>query len=108
MTSTTWPSDVDPEKKTDLWPSQKRKKSMAIPGFIVHVKHGKCICVHYANMSMQYTAIFHGCKNDNFQMKILIVFLFLLKTALQEMCCGFLLSREMWYRKSVLPGTGAG
>ena len=27
---------------------------------------------------------------------------------LQEMCCGFLLSREMWYRKSVLPGTGAG
>ena len=21
-----------------------------------------------ANMSMQYTAIFHGCKNDNFQM----------------------------------------
>ena len=27
---------------------------------------------------------------------------------LQEMCCGFLLSREMWYRKSVLPGNGAG
>ena len=27
---------------------------------------------------------------------------------LQEMCCGFLLSREMWYRKSVLLGTGAG
>ena len=27
---------------------------------------------------------------------------------LQEMCCGFLLSREMWYRKSMLPGTGAG
>ena len=21
---------------------------------------------HYANMSVQYTAIFHGCKNDNF------------------------------------------
>ena len=35
---------------------------------------------HYANMSVQYTAIFHGCKNDNFQMKILIFFLFLLKT----------------------------
>ena len=27
---------------------------------------------------------------------------------LQEMCCGFLLSREMWYRKSVLPGSVAG
>ena len=24
---------------------------------------------HYANTPMQYTAIFHGCKNDNFQMK---------------------------------------
>ena len=35
---------------------------------------------HYANMSVQYTAIFHGCKNDNFQMKILIFFLLLLKT----------------------------
>ena len=36
--------------------------------------------LHYANMSVQYTAIFHGCKNDNFQMKILVFFLFLLKT----------------------------
>ena len=25
--------------------------------------------VHYENTPMQYTAIFHGCKNDNFQMK---------------------------------------
>ena len=24
---------------------------------------------HYENMSVQYTAIFHGCKNVNFQMK---------------------------------------
>ena len=24
---------------------------------------------HYANKPMQYTAIFHSCKNDNFQMK---------------------------------------
>ena len=24
---------------------------------------------HYENMPMQYTAFFHGCKNDNFQMK---------------------------------------
>ena len=23
---------------------------------------------HNANMSMQYTVIFHGCKNDNFQL----------------------------------------
>ena len=26
------------------------------------------IVAHYANMSVQYTAIFHVCKNDNFQM----------------------------------------
>ena len=25
--------------------------------------------LHYANTPMQYTAIFHCCKNDNFQMK---------------------------------------
>ena len=30
---------------------------------------------HYANMSVQYTAIFHGCKNDNFQMFFSIIFL---------------------------------
>ena len=24
---------------------------------------------HYANMSVQYTVIFHGCKNNNFQIK---------------------------------------
>ena len=27
------------------------------------------IAHHYENMSMQYTVIFDGCKNDNFQMK---------------------------------------
>ena len=27
------------------------------------------ILLHYANMSVQYTAIVHGCKNGNFQMK---------------------------------------
>ena len=36
--------------------------------------------VHYENTSMQYTAIFHGCKNDNFQLNILTIFIFLLKT----------------------------
>ena len=25
--------------------------------------------LHYENMTMQYTAIFHGCKNNNFQLK---------------------------------------
>ena len=30
---------------------------------------------HYANTPMQYTAIFHGCKNVNFQMKKYNIFL---------------------------------
>ena len=30
---------------------------------------------HYANMSVQYTAIFHGCKNGNFLMKTCDIFL---------------------------------
>ena len=31
--------------------------------------------LHYENTSMQYTAIFHSCKNDNFQMKNCDIFL---------------------------------
>ena len=31
---------------------------------------------HYANTPMKYTAIFHGCKNDNFQMKNSDIFSF--------------------------------
>ena len=30
---------------------------------------------HYANMPMQYVALFKGCKNDNFQVIFLIIFL---------------------------------
>ena len=46
-------------------------------------RHNHCdkdLAIHYANTSVQYTAIFHGSKNDNFQIKFLIFFLFLLKT----------------------------
>ena len=44
-------------------------------------------CIHYANMSVQYTAIFHGCKNDNFQMKIFDFFLIFA----QNIDCGYTL-----------------
>ena len=44
-------------------------------------------CLHYANMSVQYTAIFHGCKNDNFQMKIFDIFLIFA----QNIDCGYTL-----------------
>ena len=43
--------------------------------------------IHYANMSVQYTAIFHGCKNDNFQMKMLDIFLI----SAQKIDCGYTL-----------------
>ena len=30
--------------------------------------------LHYANAPMQYTALFHGCKNVHFQIKLFIIF----------------------------------
>ena len=38
-------------------------------------------------LPMQYTAIFHGCKNDNFRMKIFDCFLFFA----QNIDCGYTL-----------------
>ena len=35
------------------------------------------ISVHYANTPMQYTAVFDGCKNDNFQMNFFLYFSYL-------------------------------
>ena len=46
-----------------------------------------CEPKHYENMPMQHTAIFHGCKNDNFQ---LIVFYFFHIFA-QNIDCGYTL-----------------
>ena len=42
---------------------------------------------HYAIMSLQYTAIIHGFKNINFQMKILNIFLIFA----QNIDCGYTL-----------------
>ena len=47
----------------------------------------ECRNTHYANMSVQYTAIFHGCKNDNFQMKFFDIFLIFA----QNVDCGYTL-----------------
>ena len=44
---------------------------------IIKVENVHC---HYKNTSMQYTAIFHGCKNDNFHVIFFYYFIFLLKT----------------------------
>ena len=57
----------------------------------VHTSMYMCVKMvlvyHYANMSVQYTAIFHGCKNDNFQMKIFDIFLIFA----QNIDCGYTL-----------------
>ena len=44
-------------------------------------------CIHYENKPMQYTAIFHGCKNVHFHMKIVNVFLIFA----QNIDCGYTL-----------------
>ena len=43
--------------------------------------------MHYANTPMQYTAIFHGCKNVHFQMKMFNIFLIFA----QNIDCGYTL-----------------
>ena len=43
--------------------------------------------VRYENTPMQYTAIFHGCKNVHFQMKIVNIFLIFA----QNIDCGYTL-----------------
>ena len=35
-----------------------------------------CHEAHYDNTPMQYTAIFHGCKNNNFQIKMIFFLIF--------------------------------
>ena len=44
-------------------------------GQLVIIKVSKLACFHYKNTPMQYTAIFHGCKNVHFQMKMFNIFL---------------------------------
>ena len=50
----------------------------------LHDKTNK-ITLHYENTPIQYTVIFHDCKNDYFQMKICDIFL----TFAQNIDCGY-------------------
>ena len=43
---------------------------------------------HYENTPMQYTAIFHGCKNVHFQMKFFNIFFIFA----QNIDCGYMLA----------------
>ena len=51
---------------------------------MIALKIMKC---YYENMPMKYTAIFHGCKKDNFQMKKFDVF----HIFAQNIDCGYTL-----------------
>ena len=58
----------------------------------VSTLHGRVIMmvsmsVHYANTPMQYTAIFHGCKNVYFQVYFLNIF----RIFAQNIDCGYTL-----------------
>ena len=44
------------ENLSEMFPSVNKPKSLQLN-------------LHYGNMSVQYTAIFHGCKNGKFHMK---------------------------------------
>ena len=59
--------------------------------------YGFTLPSHYANMSVQYTAIFHGCKNDNFQMKMFDIFLIFA----QNIDCGYTLEPPHYRTASV-------
>ena len=63
---------------------QKYKYERSLPVKPVHFWH---LCGHYETTPMYYrsTAIFHGCKNDNFQTKNCDVFLIVA----QNIDCGY-------------------
>ena len=47
------------------------------------------LIMHYANMSVQHTAIFHGCKNDNFQLTFFFMSFFFRLIFAQNIDCGY-------------------
>ena len=54
---------------------------------------------HYANMSVQYTAIFHGYKNDNFQMKNCDIFLIIAQNidcGIHNLCFGAKIRKNVY------------
>ena len=59
--------DQSPSLETKMGNNQNIKMSP--------FKSSENIQKHYENMPMQYTAIFHGCKIDNFQMQKIGIFL---------------------------------
>ena len=77
---------VKPERGIMRMNAYFKKNIAQFYNFSLISLHAYTPIFHYKNTPMQYTAIFHGCKNDNFQIhfrKIVIFFLFLLKHRLR-------------------------
>ena len=70
------PLPITIHKAVEIWTELRYQK------FFLRVCEQVRFKVHYENMFMQYTVIFHGCKNDNFQLIFFFYFFhfFLLKT----------------------------
>ena len=67
----------------DTFSSSSSSSSSKVHKVVVRRKHSR----HYANTLMQHTAIFHGCKNVHFQMKLFKFFLIFA----QNIDCGYTL-----------------
>ena len=55
------------------------------------------LLVHYENTLMQYTAIFHSCKNVHFQMKIVKIFFIFAST--HNQCFGAKIRKNVYPSK---------
>ena len=75
---------IQSEKKVIARDSIKEKYILK---YCVYFKASVSSLSHYVNMSIQYTAIFHGCKIDNFIMKKSDFFLIFA----QNIDCGYTL-----------------
>ena len=65
--------------------AQRAGENTLIWQFIRGQSTQSLVYIHYANTPMQYSAIFHGCKNVNFQMKFFNIFIIFA----QNIDCGY-------------------
>ena len=78
---------MKPKKESKILTKEVRSEPVQRPLSITHPLTETVLLPHYANTPMQYTAIFHGCKNVHFQMIFLNIFL----NFAQDIDCGYTL-----------------
>ena len=77
------------DRSIEMWSDSRNQRMMwgTLKVRFAGRKGYKTMLTHYENTPMQYTAIFHGLKNDNFQMKNCDIFLIFA----QNIDCGYTL-----------------